>query len=354
MVKLRLIHFAFFCLAVAAAFSMAAIISAFSNGRKRCNLRELSMFYPSQIMTDWQENADGSLTFHHSFCSNFRRFSADDLRQCLRDKHIIFVGDSLARYQYLSFAYWLEKRRPPPPSSTDTEPSVCEEFSWGEEDGRWQRFMEGTSLLLKHERCDCFRMDVPAYRMDHERTVENRYYHLEAQSIRVSFIQLFGQHEMHGHNREGLTCKAGDCDPARFPLDWRGDLPTVLASVVKPMRPTHLIVNTGMWWEPKLENSADMDWLQRVATAGLDAVAPMGGQVIWRTTTSERQGLFIFDRAAVQVMEAAGWLIFDTGLLTYGLAGKFTQWWNKKHFRCAGFNELNQLLANLVCPDQLP
>ena len=30
-------------------------------------------------------------------------------RRCLKGKHFVFVGDSLMRYQYLAFAYYLSK-----------------------------------------------------------------------------------------------------------------------------------------------------------------------------------------------------------------------------------------------------
>ena len=37
-----------------------------------------------------------------------KRYTSIEAKTCLRDKHIMFVGDSLSRYQYLSLAYFLE------------------------------------------------------------------------------------------------------------------------------------------------------------------------------------------------------------------------------------------------------
>lgn len=36
------------------------------------------------------------------------RYSSSDAKMCLRNKHVMFVGDSLTRYQYLSLAHFLE------------------------------------------------------------------------------------------------------------------------------------------------------------------------------------------------------------------------------------------------------
>jgi hypothetical protein len=325
----------------------------------------------------WIDHSDGSLEFKHA-CPNYRRFTGLELRECLRDKHIVFVADSLGRYQYLALAYWLETMEQPPAQWSNHQekmatgelkprnPSVCSELSWGNYSNKWGIFYDGTAKLLGgNEQCDCFRPDLIRC-CEHPRTLENRYYRLKEFNVKLTYIQLFGQNELHGHNlKDGkLPCEPGHFDPKEVPLDWKGTVSEVLRTIVKPMEPTHLIVNTGMWWEPKLDNADDMRWLEEVASAGNDVVAPTNGVAIWRTTTSERGGLFIKDEAAKSVMKKAGWMIFDTGWLTYGLAVldeevrkkrgstdySNSQFWNKKHFHCDGFSEMNIFLANLVCP----
>jgi hypothetical protein len=324
----------------------------------------------------WIDHSNGSLEFKH-VCPNYRRFTGMGLRTCLRDKHIVFVADSLGRYQYLALAYWLENMEQPPAHWSNHQekmatvestrnPSVCKELSWGDFGNQWMKFYEGsTEMLGGNEQCDCFRPDSIRC-CEHPRTLENRYFTLKEFNVKLSYIQLFGQNELHGHNlKDGkFPCQTGHCDPSEVPLDWKGTLPKVLRTIVKPMEPTHLIVNTGMWWEPKLDNADDMRWLEEVASAGNDVVAPANGVAIWRTTTAERHGYMIKDEAAKSVMSEAGWMIFDTGWLTYGLAmldhkvrtkrGSIdytnSQFWNKKHFHCDGFSEMNVFLANLVCP----
>ena len=49
----------------------------------------------------WRAEQDGTYTWHLQACV-LRRFSHEDARQCLRNRHLLIVGDSVSRYQYLS------------------------------------------------------------------------------------------------------------------------------------------------------------------------------------------------------------------------------------------------------------
>lgn len=59
--------------------------------------------------------------------------------------------------------------------------------------------------------------------------------------------------------------------------------PQGLTGPVKDLRPTHLIVNSGLW----ASSNALPDW-HAIAAAGAAAVAPQGGRAIWRGTTANR------------------------------------------------------------------
>lgn len=56
-----------------------------------------------------------------------------------------------------------------------------------------------------------------------------------------------------------------------------------LAGPVKDLRPTHLVVNSGLW----ASSNALPDW-PAIAAAGAAAVAPQRGHAIWRGTTANR------------------------------------------------------------------
>jgi len=77
----------------------------------------------------------------------------------LRDKMVVFVGDSTTRYQYLNLVYFLNRKKWVPPYLTDPElsGSVCQMHSFPKIGG-WDVFNEATnSGLHGNEMCDCFR-----------------------------------------------------------------------------------------------------------------------------------------------------------------------------------------------------
>ena len=80
------------------------------------------------------------------FCT-LKRYTADEAKQCLASKHVMFLGDSLTRYQFFSFVHFLDKGQYPPrfPKSTNClhvdengrpqcappdQPNLCMEGDW--------------------------------------------------------------------------------------------------------------------------------------------------------------------------------------------------------------------------------
>lgn len=61
---------------------------------------------------------DGSLRYETHHC-RLRRFTADDTVQCLTGTHLVFMGDSLSRYFYLSLASLLASGQWPKPFLED-------------------------------------------------------------------------------------------------------------------------------------------------------------------------------------------------------------------------------------------
>jgi hypothetical protein len=98
--------------------------------------------------------------------------SNSDLRSALKSKTIVFMGDSVTRYQYLNLAYFVERGKWLDPLLTDEEleANPCCEKSI--KNRTWEKFYLITnSGLHGNELCDCWRKDVPTM-------LENRrYYH---------------------------------------------------------------------------------------------------------------------------------------------------------------------------------
>jgi hypothetical protein len=73
--------------------------------------------------------------------------SRSDLRSALRKKTIVFIGDSVTRYQYLNLAFFLERGKWPGPLLTDEEMdgNPCCEKSF--KDLIWKDFISKPILL---------------------------------------------------------------------------------------------------------------------------------------------------------------------------------------------------------------
>lgn len=107
--------------------------------------------------------------------------SDDRLFSSLRDKVILFIGDSITRYQYLNLAVTLERMRWPNAFDDDEElpGSVCVQTKYM----NFNEFFYYTSSALKgHELCDCWRTRGYNY--------ENRRYYNPTLNVSLVFSFL--------------------------------------------------------------------------------------------------------------------------------------------------------------------
>mmetsp|Transcript_60078 Transcript_60078/g.68054 ORF Transcript_60078/g.68054 Transcript_60078/m.68054 type:complete len:488 (+) Transcript_60078:79-1542(+) len=98
----------------------------------------------TRLSTDvtWKMRRDGSRKLTLPSTCQLERYTSNEARQCLKGKKLLFVGDSLTRYNYLSLAYFLEHERWPDrfnnkyscqidkASCSKLEPNVCAETDW--------------------------------------------------------------------------------------------------------------------------------------------------------------------------------------------------------------------------------
>ena len=61
----------------------------------------------------WKMRHDGSRELTLPFTCRLKRYTAQQAGTCLRNKNLLFIGDSLTRYQFLSLAYFLEHQKWP-------------------------------------------------------------------------------------------------------------------------------------------------------------------------------------------------------------------------------------------------
>ena len=143
----------------------------------------------------WRPRADGSRELTHSLCT-LHRYTATEATQCLANKHVNMMGDSLTRYQYLSLARFLHKGSYPPrfgrpfpknkpclhrdeagqpTCSPRDEPNICMEGDWAKTRSEpWLGLMRalGSELFDGHMEANAVRtMDLTV-----EQMVENYLY----------------------------------------------------------------------------------------------------------------------------------------------------------------------------------
>ena len=228
--------------------------------------------------------------------------SRDDVAAALDGEHLLFIGDSVTRFQYLSLAYFLETGR------WGTTPSMTWRSGWG----TWSEYIRGTNAVLGgREICDCYRQEKSGA----EQIRENRFYAAPGFRTRVSVVKWMGDAPIVAHNfsalnercieaafRESLlqesnlsatshpdrSCPQGLCAPGEcvgtVGDEWSGEFWEVVPSVVAYLRPSVVIINAGLWRFPLRAGEDDrlVDMLINMVNKSSSSQPP---RVIWKTTT---------------------------------------------------------------------
>ncbi|KAM3569655.1 hypothetical protein VYU27_008259 [Nannochloropsis oceanica] len=230
---------------------------------------------------------------------------------CMKGKHVVFVGDSVTRYQYLSLVSFLETGTW---EEEEEEKSITFKGEWGS----WNEYYNlSTSSLNGNEVCDCYREGSrPPY-------VENRYYTNEEKDLRVTFIGWFG-----------------DLAP-RLPL-----FKDVYCSFLRDtLRPTTLLLNTGLWKE------LDESELKAITAAAKNLTVSKPVEVFWKTTTSSSlKATWVNDSSPRSAFIANGMKVFDSSLFTQALRPSLPAYRDgTTHFVPSVYRGLNLLLFNEIC-----
>ena len=295
-------------------------------------------------------------------------FTSDDVVNALEGHHVVFVGDSLNRFQYLSLVYFLESGSWASPYPSNTVVWQWEE-AYGLLDERkkvWPMFMRSTNERMNagagQEICDCYRSGGDAFTIR-----ENRYWMSGDGRLRVSYVQWFGGvagwmplkgHKLSLMNETCLAgahnavrarlqassaadddhhaalprckqgfCAPGECGPgAGSAADegWDGDVWATLPKVLAQLDPTVAIINQGGWTFPRPKNELDVAnsvTLMSLLKARATARSPPA-RVIWRSTTTANWDLRStnLNRRMIPPLRAAGIEILDAYALTDALA----------------------------------
>lgn len=250
----------------------------------------------------------------------------------LDNQHIVMVGDSLTRYQYLSLVYLAHNEQFYSPAPGTRNILVETTFK------SWDNFYSSTNeMFAPNEYCDCYRNSSINL------VYENRYYYNKNRNLSISYIQYFGdERALHGHwqpSDNETNHHLHKPDHAFVPFHWNytqvDDAIANIAGKLQP-RPSVLLLNAGHW----LNHWDDQAHRQRV----LNRTLPLFDRVVWKTTNYRRDhSLPGFDEHCFG----------DERLECLSLAWtKFLSkedFWDTKHFRAPIYNDINiQFIHQLV------
>ncbi|EFN58654.1 hypothetical protein CHLNCDRAFT_140917 [Chlorella variabilis] len=276
-----------------------------------------------------------------------RRFTAEEARTCLAGRPVVFVGDSLSRYSFLSLAAFLHNGSWP--ALTDC-PNILHKHTWAISlQGYFQR---STDAFQGRMLCDCTTTKD-----------ESRTYEYPRANLSLYFKWWTGwPYEVHGRwghppFRNATPCRTPACygsgcstEPGecRHEHDWSLPLPTALRQVVSQLSPSAIILNSGMWRGTSKESSPP-SFARAVAKAALKAVAPQRGTVVWRTTTPSLR-LNVTHAWDAPFLAAPRLHVLDAWqMLRPLLAYQPVPYYDHYHPWPEVYTELNTALLNMLC-----
>ena len=196
------------------------------------------------------------------------------------NRHIVMIGDSLMRYQYISLVYFLRHKYF---VHNDTTPNILLEQTWN----NWQEYMRGAShLLAPNEYCDSFRGNDKFTPSIAKKIYENRYYYDIRRNIRITFFLYLGDFiSFKGRWVPGDgTSNMSLLEPSPcFEYNWEyHNITDFITNHVSKLEPTLdlLMLNAGFW--PNKYN--DKGHVLDVITT----VNAFVNRSVWKTTNCKR------------------------------------------------------------------
>ena len=206
-------------------------------------------------------------------------------------QHVLFIGDSMSRFLYLTIAYALHFNATSVPKELvqDKLSVSCEDF-----------FKLAVNMFNGSMSCDCYRpkrynkrdFRTPAlftqYKNNYALSVgltshENRQYRHPGGNLFLTYTQLFGDNKMFG-TIELQNLHHGTVSPMLRSQRWKSSLLDFLKRDVYMLQPpvTHIVLNSGLWLaDPNERTSMQMP-------AILEAAVQAAPVAVWRETSPKR------------------------------------------------------------------
>jgi len=267
----------------------------------------------------------------------------------LKNKHVVFLGDSVTRYQYLNLAHHLLHGKAPE-----------KPFFFYHEASEWNSWFPDSNQRLQsdngHEICDCWRGDPSKG----QNFVENRFLEMPKANVSVTYLPwLDSKHSFTAHwtPDQGYPiqtgCRPGACDASSQELQTlgsHGEEGTIafLKNYVMKLKPTptHIVMNRGLWGRDLTEQ-------------GIDAIFAAGEELkkahphttfIWKTTNSDLLDVFPElhgedSKKQIKHAEEHGWKILDL----FDASKNVESWYvDNFHVNEQASAYFNSLLLNLL------
>lgn len=194
-------------------------------------------------------------------------YNLGSLLDSIKGKHIVMIGDSLMRYQYISLVNIITIYENS--SAVDLlkfvsthnsfngevieERSICNHHGWGNVNDFDYKTNE---IFQPYEKCDCFPTDTPAT------TSENRYYRNTEKGYFVTFIALLGgvsdstvgrwyfsSDESSYPMPIDIDASHFDVLNAKYPIIWSYNLKDFFEFYLPTLdpKPSVILLNAGFW-----------------------------------------------------------------------------------------------------------
>lgn len=262
------------------------------------------------------------------------------LIEAFRNQHIVFIGDSLSRYHYISFVYHLSHSQP---LSEHVRPSPVREQTFDS----WIHFYDATNGFLYPELCDCFKITDPNAFTEH--IFENRYYHHAGHNITVTYYEFFGVFfQGHWSPPHSPAANASADKPTlaypnkeAVPPYWKYEPHELYANHMSYLSPppTIVLMNTGLW----PNHFTNVAYADRV----LDSFKQVD-MFIWRTTTPQRVGSYRSESGPQGDLVACSRPRVHCMNVSWALGAKHEHYWDNVHFIEPVYHRFNMQLIGMV------
>lgn len=252
-----------------------------------------------------------------------------ELSPALSGKHIVMIGDSIMRYQYLNLAYHFVHGHSP-----DFE-FFEKSGHWGKyaDENFWRKFYNQSNQLLKSDQskatCDCWRAKCC------DDTIENRYFSHQQRNVHLTYLQWFYPYSFKGHwspskgSEPEQSCAAGNCAP---PASWeipKHHAAQLLEDFVVKLKPTptHVVMNSAKWGHMTKSGFVSL------VKAGKHIKDKYGTKFIWKTETRgyKSSSTSSFTKEEVRMARDHDWDVFDVEELTLPLRNQSWAYSDKLH-----------------------